>query len=314
MFVLFMVVAMLFSTQMTDPVFAADRSLNAVYGIGAGYYYLYPKDSQIKDYYRGAPNYRVFADLKADSGISLAGEVGYYTENNHSNSAPAGTYLSLIPVTVSAAYHLFKDSAFSPYFGGGFGIFLINESDPDFNYLKTSKFGKFIFLGADLFYTPDNLIRAELRQTFIDPVNSTLYYQANFGGLSATISVAVEVPLFGKEADMSPEERILAQQERKYSAEVLARLNRLREMELYYEQKEWDEKLFQRWKSREVLMNEINQVKAKIEEEKAKTEELKKEREEKRRLYLEEKEKKRQQKKESAISPQQNQNNEPKTN
>ena len=279
------------------PAFSATRALNMVSGIGVGYNYLYPKDSQIKDFYSGGLTLKGFLELRAESGLAVSGDIGLYTEGNRSPLAPAKTDLSIIPITASVAYHPLKDSAISPYFGGGIGMYFINESDPDFTYLKTPKFGKHVFVGMDLHLASDTVIRGELRQSFVDPVNSQLYYQGNFGGLSAIVSVALDWPILGPEVEMTPEERVLARKQRLLETEIQARENRLREMEEYSRRHEWDARGYRLWHSPEFLQNQ-EQIAA----DKAKAEELKKEQEQKRQEYLNQKEKLRQEKKESVLN------------
>ena len=127
-------------------------------GLGMGYYYLYPKDSQLQAFYKGGLNWRAFMEFKSDSGLSAAGEFGIFSEGNMSSLAPAGTALTIIPVTASIAYHFFKDSSIQPYLGGGVGIYFINESDPDYTYLSATKFGTHLMAGADVFFTPETFM------------------------------------------------------------------------------------------------------------------------------------------------------------
>ena len=285
------------------PALSAERTLNMVSGIGIGYNYLFPKDSQVKDFYNGGLALKAFMELRAESGLSLSGDIGLYTEGNRSSLAPAKTELSIVPMTASVAYHLFKDGAISPYFGGGLGFYYINEFDPDFNYLKTTKFGKHFFVGTDMRFSSDSLIRAELRQTFIDPVNSQFYYQGNFGGLSAIVSVAIDWPILGPEVELTPEERILARKQRLLETEIQARENHLHDLERHYQrQNEWNTNDYRLWGSPQLLQNQLTQTQEQINADKAKAEELKKEQELKRQQYIEEKEKLRQEKKNTSSS------------
>jgi len=284
------------------PVLVDNRSLYMDAGIGSGYFYLYPKDSQVKDFYRGGLNWSGFLEFKAETGLSAKLDVGYYSEGNRSSLAPYGTALTIIPVTGSIAYHFFKDSAFSPYVGGGLGIYNISESDPDVSYLRATAFGTHIFVGGDLYFSPDTLLRAELRQDFINPVSNSLYYQANFGGLTATVSLAVEWPVFGPATQMTAQERALARQERVYAAAVEARRARLNEMEYYYQQQKWDQRAYRRWRSRDVLSNEINLTKEQIDADQAKADQLKTQRDQMRQQYLQEKSTLRQEKKGSILN------------
>ena len=275
------------------------KSIDMIGGIGGGYYYLFPKDSELVSDYKGALTWKAFLEFKGESGLSLLGDVGIYTEDSHNPAAVSGTALTIIPATVSLAYHFFNDSAVTPFIGGGVGLYNINESDPDFNYLKTTKFGKHIFAGLDVYLNHETLLRGELRQTFIDPVNSSLYYQANFGGITATISLAVEWPLFGPEAAMTPEERALAREQQRYELAAQERARRLDEMEFAYRQPTWDNHYYTRWHSRESLNQQIIQTQIQMSQDQTKAEELKQAREAKRQQYLQDKENKRQVKKEA---------------
>ncbi|MFA6430779.1 MAG: outer membrane beta-barrel protein [Candidatus Margulisiibacteriota bacterium] len=285
------------------PAMSAERTLNMVSGIGVGYNYLFPKDSQIKDYYNGGLTLKAFMELRAESGLALSGDIGLYTEGNRSSLAPAKTELSIVPITASVAYHLFKDGAISPYFGGGIGLYYINEFDPDFNYLKTTKFGKHIFVGTDMRFSADSLLRAELRQSFVDPVNSQFYYQGNFGGLSAIVSVAIDWPILGPEVELTPEERVLARKQRLLETEIQARENHLHDLERHYQrQHEWNTNDYRLWGSPQLLQNQLTQTQEQIDADKAKAEELKKEQELKRQQYIDQKEKLRQEKKETVLN------------
>lgn len=278
----------------------SEASLNMVGGVSAGYYYLYPKDTQVKDYYRGSWLWKGFLELKSESGLSVGGEISYYSEANRSTTAPNGTTLTIIPVIAQLSYHFLKDRSISPYLGGGIGLYNINESDPDYNYLSATKFGKHIFAGLDIHLTADTILRAELRETFIDPVNSALYYQANLGGITASLGLALEWPVFRPQTPLTPEEKALAAEQRLYETKLQEQTSRLREMEYYYQQQQWDAAMYRRWKSRDALLYDINQTKAQIEQEKAKTEQLKLEQEQKRQQYLEQKAKLRQEKKDAS--------------
>lgn len=276
---------------------AEERSVNVIGGVGAGYYYLYPKDSQVKDFYNGGITWKGFLELQAESGLSVIGDIGYYSESNRSSLAPPQTSLRIIPVTASVAYHFFKGSAFSPFIGGGLGIYSINESDPDYNYLSATKFGKHIFAGADLYISPNTILRGEIRDSFIDQASSLLYYQANFSGLTAMLSLAVEWPLYKPAVPMTKEEQELELLKKKYEAEILQRQMYLNQMQSYYQQREWDDHLYKRWRSREALQTEIDQTKTQLEEDKAKADKLKSEIELKRQQYIQQKLNLRQEKK-----------------
>ncbi len=273
-------------------------SLNVISGLGAGYNYLYPKDSQIQNYYSKGITYKAFIELQSESGLSINADIGIYSEGNHSSTAPLGTSLTIIPATASLSYHMYKGSTLSPYFGFGLGLYNINESDPDFNYLSVSKFGKHIFAGIDVYFTRDTLLRAELRQTMIDPVNSSLYYQANFGGLTGMISLAVELPFFENRA-MTTQESELAYQRSVYEAQNRALEYHLREMESYYNPVAWNNNMYQPWNTPDVYINVIGQNRQQIEDEQARAAQQKIEQEKKRNEYLNEKLKKRQEKKTS---------------
>lgn len=285
------------ATVATEPalvVSTPNRSLAMVAGIGGGLYYLSPKDTQIQDYYSNALNWRGFLELKSDSGLSIGGDISYFNERNRSPIAPAGTSLTIIPITGYLSYHFFKDSGISPYVGGGIGFYHIDENDPDYTYLATNTFGTHFFAGIDTYLFPDTILRAELRQAIIAPVNyDNTYYQANFGGLSAMVSLAIEWPLRGPETDMSPEERALARQQRLYAEQLQNYQRHLSEMETYYRQPQWDPSVHRRWKDKQVLQQEIIKTQAQMDEEKAKADQLKKEQEIKRQKYLEQKMQKR---------------------
>ncbi|NQU16452.1 MAG: outer membrane beta-barrel protein [Candidatus Saganbacteria bacterium] len=192
---IFFFVAVLIILSAVTSSSATGNSLNMIAGVGAGYAHLFPKDVQVKDFYKGGITYRGFLGFKARSGLSVIGEISYFSEGNRSAIAPLGTALSIIPITASVAYHPLKDSLISPYFGAGVGIYNINESDPDYTYVSETKFGKHLFVGADIYFDQNSVLRAELKQSFIDPLNSPLYYKASFGGLTATLNLAVELPL-----------------------------------------------------------------------------------------------------------------------
>jgi len=289
------------------PAFSADRTINMSGGIGLGYNYLYPKDSQIQPFYKGGLAWRGYLELKSDNGLAVSGDIGYFSQGNMTvgspGGAPFGTALTIIPITGSLSYHFFKDGSISPYLGGGLGIYIIDESDPDFNYLHTTKFGKHIFAGLDIYLPSDTILRFELRDSFIEPVSSSLYYQANLSGLTALVSLAVQWPVAGPEKEMTPEERALAREERLYQAKLQEQQNRLDEMQLYYQQKEWDENLYHRWQSRDVLYNDITITKQQIEDNQAKLDQLKAEQEQKRQQYIEQKLQLRQEKKDSVVPP-----------
>jgi hypothetical protein len=278
---------------------AEQKSLYMVAGIGGGYYYPYPKDTQVQNFYKGGMMWKGFLEFKSNNGLSLLGDVGYYSEGNRDQSYPYGTNLSIVPITASISYHLFKDAAISPYFGGGFGLYMISENDPDFNYFNTTKFGKHLFAGIDMYLSADTLLRAEIRDSFIDPVSNTFYYLANFGGLTATLSLGVEWPIFGPEKELTPEERALARQERLYDAELQAYQNKLNEMQFYYQQKEWDQNAYHRYKNREYLQQNINKTQDQANEAQKKLDDIKAEQAKKRQLYIDEKLKLRQEKKDS---------------
>jgi len=280
---------------------AAERSLDLIGGIGAGYYYLYPKDVQVQSYYRGGTTYKAFLELMAETGLAAGADVSYYSEGNRSNTAPSGTTLTIIPVTASISYHLFKGSAFSPYFGGGVGIYNINESDPDVNYLTATKFGKHIFVGGDIYFTRDTMLRAELRQTFIDPVNSTLYYQASFGGFSALVMLAIDWPVFGGRSKMTSEEAAYERQKSLLELENRLLMERVRQMQSFYSPVTWDRAIYQPWNNPTYIINNVMPSPQQAEEAKATAQEKaarqKAEQEQKRQDYLKEKLEKRQEKK-----------------
>lgn len=280
--------------------FAADNNyLNMFGGVGAGYYYLYPKDSQIMGFYKGGVTYRGFLGFKAESGLSAIGDISYFSEGNRSSLAPYGTALTIIPITASVAYRFFKDTSFNPYVGAGIGIYNINESDPDFTYLQTTRFGKHIFAGADLYIDRNTIIQAELRQTFIDPVNSSLYYQASFGGLTATVNVAIEWSLAGKKP-MTTEEAAAAEQQRIYDENIALR-NRLNDIDMYYDQQNWNRSIYYRpYNTPDIYINNILQpTQQQVDEQKAQEAQNKAEQDRKRQEYLDQKQDLRQEKKDS---------------
>jgi hypothetical protein len=284
-------------TPSTAPVKDSGRSLFMDAGIGLGYNYLYPKDVQIESYYKGGLMWKAFLEFKADNGISVGGDFGIFSQENMSPVPPAGTALTIIPITGSIAYHLFRDSAISPYLGGGVGIYFINENDPDYSYLNTTKFGKHIFVGTDIYFNPESLLRFELRQTFIDEVSSSSYYKANFGGISAIASLAIEIPLMGKEADMSSDERALYRKETRYERSYQSRLRRLEEMQALERQERWDPWVYDRYHNRQYLQQQIIIVKGELESDRYEAERARHEREKKRQQYLDEKNRLRDEKK-----------------
>lgn len=286
------------------PCFAADNYLKMFGGIGAGYYYLYPKDIQIRDFYSGAITYRGFLGFKAENGLSAIGDIGYYTEGNHSPLVPYGTSLTIIPVTASLAYHFFKDSSFSPFVGAGIGIYNINESDPDFTYLTATKFGKHIFAGADLYIDRSTVLRAELRQTFIDPVDSSLYYQASLGGFTATLNIAFEWSLAGR-TPMTSEEAAAERQKAYAYEEHLAIMNRMNEIDSYYDQRVWGRTMYyQPWNTPDYyITNIIQPSQQQVDAQKAQADQVKAEQAKKRQEYLDQKQELRQDKKDSLTKP-----------
>ena len=132
------------------PVHAEGQGFDIIGGIGGAWSVLYPRDVQLRDYYRDGLSFKGFLEFMGENGISALGDIGYSSMGNRSASAPNGTALTMIPATASVAYHFAKDSSVSPYLGAGLGIFYIDESDPDVNYLRTARFGKTIFAGADI--------------------------------------------------------------------------------------------------------------------------------------------------------------------
>jgi hypothetical protein len=282
------------------PSFAADSYLDLIGGVGAGYYYLYPKDLQIQDFYRGGIAYRGFLEFKAESGLSATGDIAYYSESNRSPLAPYGTALTIIPITASVAYHLFRDSSLSPYLGAGIGIYNIKESDPDFTYLYTTKFGKHVFVGADLYLGRGTILRAELRQSFIDPASSPFYYQASLGGLTATLNLAIEWPLSGRGTPLTAEEAAAEQQRSFAYDEHRAIMNRLNEIDSYYDLQNWNRTIYyQPWNTPDLYINTIVlPTQQQIDEQKARAEQEKLEQEKKRQDYIQQKLQLRQEKKE----------------
>ncbi|MFA5105247.1 MAG: porin family protein [Candidatus Margulisiibacteriota bacterium] len=283
---------------------AAENYLHMFGGVGAGYYYLYPKDNQIKDFYKGGIVYRGFMGFKADSGLSAVGDISYYSEGNRSALAPYGTALTIIPITASVAYRFFKDSAFNPYLGAGIGIYNINESDPDFTYLQTTKFGKHIFAGADFYLDRNTVLQAELRQTIIDPINSSLYYQASLGGITATVNIAIEWPLAGK-TPMTTQEAALELQKSLAYNEHLAIMNRMNEIDSYYDQRNWNRNMYYRpWNTPDIYINTVVQpTQQQIDAQKAQEARYKAEQDKKRQEYLDQKQQLRQDKKDSLTKP-----------
>lgn len=242
---------------------AADSYLSMIGGVGAGYYYEYPKDVQVQDFYRGGLTYRGFLEVKAESGLSIIGDVGYYSEGNRDPNAPYGTALTIVPVTVSLAYHFLPDSSISPYLGAGVGLYSIKESDPDITFLEATNFGKHIFAGLDIYFDRSTLLRAELRDTFIDPVSNTLYYQANFGGLTATVNLAIEWPLAGgRAAAPAPAtpatviyQPVPVAQNGISNNEYVGVTSHLDNIDSYYDQQSWDQTMYQPYNNPNVYVN-----------------------------------------------------------
>ncbi|MFA5098090.1 MAG: outer membrane beta-barrel protein [Candidatus Margulisiibacteriota bacterium] len=278
--------------------------LNVTGGVGAGYFYLYPKDIQIRDYYKGGMTYKAFLGFRAESGISAIGDISYYSEGNRSPLAPYGTALTIIPVTASVAYYPFKKSSVSPYLGAGVGLYYINESDPDYNYLQTTKFGKHIFAGADLYIDRGTIIRAELRQTFIDPVSSALLYQASFSGLTASLNIAVELPFFGKGAPMTTEEAEAYHQRRIAENEHRAVTKRMDDIDAFFDQRYWDHSVYYYpWTTPTTYFNPaIQPTQQQIDEQRAKAQQAKAEQDRKRQDYLNQRQQLRQDKK-GSVNP-----------
>ena len=297
---LFIIAAVLLAAAV--PSSAADSSyLKLVGGIGAGYHYLYPKDIQLSAFYKGGMAYRGFAGFKAESGLSAIGDISYFSQGNMSSTAPYGTALTIIPVTASVAYHPLEGSSISPYLGAGIGMYFINENDPDFTYLNVTKFGKHIFAGLDMYIDRGTVLKAELRQAFVDPVSNALYYQANFGGLTASLSIAMEAPLFGKGAPMTSEEAAAAQQRSIASNEHRAIMNRLNDIDAYYYQPRWNSSMYSNpWNTPNIFINNIVQPsQQQIDEQKARAQEAKAVQDQKRQDYLNQKGQLRQDKKET---------------
>jgi opacity protein-like surface antigen len=295
---IFCVIAAVLAVAAT-PAPAAESYLNVVGGVGAGYYYLYPKDTQLQDFYRGGITYRAFLGLKAESGLSIMGDIGYYSEGNRSALAPYGTALTIIPITASVAYSFLKDSSISPYLGAGVGIDNINESDPDFTYATATRFSKSVFAGLDLYFDRNTVLRAELRQTFVDPVNSTFYYQANFGGLTASIGLAAEGPFFGgKKAE--PPASVAPSNSSFSNNEYNAIMNHLDNIDsYYYQQNYWNRTIYQPWNTPNVYINLQQPTQQQFDEQKVLEEKNKIEQEQKRQSYTEQKLQLRREKKET---------------
>lgn len=295
-------IAVFFAAACITSAFANDSEsyLNVTGGVGAGYFYLYPKDLQIRDYYKGGMTYKAFLGFRAESGISAIGDIAYYSEGNRSPLAPYGTALTIIPVTASVAYYPFKKSSVSPYLGAGVGLYYINESDPDFNYLQTTKFGKHLFAGADLYIDRGTVIRAELRQTFIDPVSSALLYQASFSGLTASLNVAVELPFFGRGTPMTSEEAEAYRQRRIAENEHRAVMKRMDDIDAFFDQRYWDRSVYYYpWNTPNSYFSPvIRPTQQQIDEQKAKAQQAKAEQDKKRQDYLDQKQQLRRDKKE----------------
>lgn len=263
-----------------------NRSLGMFGGVGAGYYSLYPTDIQVKDFYSGGVTYKGFLGFKAESGLSVLGELGYYSEGNKSSIAPYGTQLSIIPISASVSYSFFKDSTISPFIGAGLGLYLVKENDPDFVYLQTTKFGKHIFAGADIYFDPNTFLRAELRQTFMDPVNSSLYYQANFGGLTASASIAMQWPSY---SDAAPPRTAAVDENR-------AIVNHIDEINQYYSPYAWDRSVYYPYNNPYAYMNTVYPPPQPSQEQ---VQQVQQEQQQKRNDYLQQKQDLRQEKKDS---------------
>jgi len=281
------------------PSFADDNYLHMIGGLGAGYYYLYPKDIQIQGFYKGGITYRGFLEFISESGISASGDISYFSQGNMSSIAPYGTNLTIIPITASAAYHPLKKSSISPYFGAGIGIYNINESDPDVVYVRETKFGKHIFVGADFYIDRSTILRAELRQTFIDPLNSPLYYQASLGGLTASVNLAIEWPIGGKTAISSEPAPPVQQNSFAYN-ERSAMIYRMNEINSYYDEQNWNRMMYyQPWNPPLVYINTyIPPSQQQIDAQNAANQQYKMEQEQKRHEYILQKRELRQEKKE----------------
>ena len=116
------------------------------------------------------------------------------------------------------------------------------------------------------------------------------------------VSLAFEWPVFGPQTEMTPQERELARQERLYAAAIRARQDQLNEMEFYYRQQYWDQRVSRRWRSRDVLFNEIGRTREQIDADQGKVDQLRNQREQMRQQYLQQKAVLREQKKESTIN------------
>ncbi|MFA4967543.1 MAG: porin family protein [Candidatus Margulisiibacteriota bacterium] len=293
-------IAALFSAA-AGPSLAADTYLNMIGGVGAGYYYLYPKDLQIQDFYKGGIFYRAFLGVRAESGFSATGDIGYYSEGNRSPLAPYGTALTIIPITASVAYHFFRESSISPYLGGGIGVYNINESDPDLTYIRATKFGKHIFAGLDLYIDKGTVLNAELRQTFIDPASSNFYYQASFGGLTATVNIAMEWPLSGGRAYEPPAASAVPQAASFSDNEYNAIMNHMDAIDSYYYPRVWDRTIYQPWNTPNYYINIApppQPTQQQLDEQKAKAEQDKLDQQKKQQDYINQKLQLRQEKKE----------------
>jgi len=198
--------------------------------------------------------------------------------------------LSIVPITASISYNFLRESSFSPYIGAGIGVYYINESDPNYTYLQSTKFGKHVFVGADLYLDRNTILKAELRQSFIDPVNSADYFQASLGGITATINIAMEIPLFGKQSS------ILTQTNYDETQTIPKHLN---EIDYYYDQQNWNRNIYTPWNAPYTYINIIQPTQQQIDEQKATEKKYQVEQEQKRTEYLKQKQQLRQQKKDS---------------
>lgn len=284
---------------LTCPLLAQEYSPLTIYtGLRGGYFRFYPRDSQIADYYKGGMLWGGFVSFSSENGLGLDFNIDYYSEGNQNPVAPSGTALNIIPVTSSLKFNFFQGNAISPYLGGGIGLYMISEADPDFTYLpRTYKFGKHILAGIDICF-PQTVLKLEARQTFIDEVSSSLYYRANFGGLSATVGIAFAIfpqPEVAKERDLyfERERRLRSVKDLERRLETLERGPFLPTSYYYNEP---------------LRQEEIERIKIQLESEKQRAEELAKKLEEERKTkelkreeYLKEKLEKRQEKKEEML-------------
>jgi hypothetical protein len=144
-----------------------------------------------------------------------------------------------------------------------------------------------------------SVLRAELRQTFIDPVDSPLYYQANFGGLTASINIAVEGPFSGGRKAEPAVQPVQPQYSTFSDNEYYAINNHLDNIDSYYYQSNWNRMVYQPWNAPVAYISLIQPTQQQIDEQKAQEEKARIEQEQKQQDYIQQKLQLRQEKKDT---------------